>query len=250
MPVTTAHAAITTSEKAGRVGRRAADDLARAFGLERVARDAVDPAQPTLIVTRRGLRLRREGRDAAWHPGMEHVWRVSWQDHPLVRAAGLQPGDRVLDLTLGLGHDARFVAAYTGAPVLAVERVVPLFLLASEGLAAAGDAVDCVLADAWELLPTIADDSFDVVLVDPMFPPREGASHSFDLLRGLAADDTLDAARVAEARRVARRCVVAKQHIYDDLGARLGADVVHRRQHRSAAWAVWSAERAGAGGAP
>lgn len=118
----------------------------------------------------------------------------------LARAAGLGGGRtrRVADATAGLGRDA-FVLASLGASVTLIERVPEVHALLGEGLARARDAggeaaataarMTLLLGDARDLLPGL---SVDVVLVDPMHPPRRNTAlvkKEMRLLRDLVGPD-------------------------------------------------------------
>ncbi|TNF06473.1 MAG: SAM-dependent methyltransferase [Gammaproteobacteria bacterium] len=132
----------------------------------------------------------------------------------IAKAVGLaQKGfkPRVLDLTAGLGRDG-FVLASLGAEVTLVERHPVVFALLSDGLNRARDTANRD-ADA-ELLGILdrmhaeqsesasylqnlsADQSPDVIYLDPMFPPREKSGkvkkemQLFHQLVGMEAEDS------------------------------------------------------------
>ena len=98
----------------------------------------------------------------------------------LPKACGLSKGQtpRIVDATAGLGRDS-FLLASLGAEVTLIERSKHMHRLLEDGLARAQDAgaafrviinrMTLVHGDAREVLPTL---STDVVLVDPMHPPR------------------------------------------------------------------------------
>ena len=100
--------------------------------------------------------------------------------HPLVRAAGIRK-DRVpsiVDATAGLGRDA-FLLASAGAMVTLIERSVEVHALLRDALArAASESAELaevagrmtlIHGDARHLLPGLKP---DVVIIDPMHPPR------------------------------------------------------------------------------
>jgi len=136
----------------------------------------------------------------------------------LPRAAGFSKGrtPRVVDATAGLGRDA-FLLASLGAKVTLVERSPEIHALLRDAMTraieAGGGAADAVarmtlvLGDSKALLPDLAA---EVVLVDPMHPPRRGSAlvkQEMRLLRALvgADEDALDlmqAALAAASKRV------------------------------------------------
>ena len=99
----------------------------------------------------------------------------------LVDAAGVHPGDRVLDVAAGTGN-ATLPAARTGATVVAADLAPALVDIGRRATADAGLDVEWHVADA-EALP-FPDASFDVVLscVGVMFAPHHERS-SAELLR-------------------------------------------------------------------
>ena len=99
----------------------------------------------------------------------------------LPKAAGFTKGrtPSVIDATAGFGRDA-FLLASLGAEVTLIERSVDVHAMLEEGLerarCAGGQVADIVarmtllFGDAKELLAGL---SADVVVVDPMHPPRK-----------------------------------------------------------------------------
>jgi SAM-dependent methyltransferase len=93
----------------------------------------------------------------------------------LVRACGVRPGQRVLDVAAGSGN-AAIPAAAAGAQVIASDLTPELFDAGRAIAARRGVEVEWVEGDA-EALP-FPDDSFDVVMscVGAMFAPRHQAT--------------------------------------------------------------------------
>ena len=141
--------------------------------------------------------------------------------HPLVRAAGIKR-DRVpsiVDATAGLGRDA-FLLASAGAMVTLIERSPEVHALLKEaltGAAAESSELADVIArmtlvhgDAKDCLPDIKP---DVVIVDPMHPPRRNTALVKKEMRQLSAivgadEDADELMRIALAS--ARERVVLK----------------------------------------
>ena len=98
----------------------------------------------------------------------------------LPKAAGLKPGinPHIIDATAGLGRDA-FLLASLGATVTMIERSTEMHALLHDGMAQALDAggvtaeiisrMKLIHGDAIQLLPSLSP---EIVLVDPMHPPR------------------------------------------------------------------------------
>ena len=134
----------------------------------------------------------------------------------LLEAAVLRPGDAVLDATLGLGRDALVVAGAVGpnGRVLGVEASPELAALTAAGLARhpseAARRVEVRAGDAGEMLASLRQHSFDVVLFDPMFRFAGAEGPGFDLVRRLGDPRPLSPEVLERARRVARRWVVVK----------------------------------------
>lgn len=172
-----------------------------------------------------------------FHPGMLKVRLHNCQrghEDPLLRAMALRPGDSVLDCTLGRATDAGVCAfgVGPGGRVLGLERSRVLAELTIDGLRHYEDAsarltlllrrIEARCADYNTYLPTCADRSFTVVYFDPIFHDPLEASQSMAPLRALADPAPLGATALAEARRVAGRCVVVKQRKGTPLWAELG----------------------------
>ena len=160
-------------------------------------------------------------------------------DH-LVRAMQLAPGDEVLDCTLARASDAilcAYVVGETGR-VVGLEKVPVIAYLTIEGLrtghfvsnrfTALMRRVDARCADHNDFLPACEDASFDVVYFDPVFHAPITESLSMADLRALAHKEGVTPGAVAEAQRVARRCVVIKQRGGTGLWRQLGVTQVHR----------------------
>jgi 16S rRNA (guanine1516-N2)-methyltransferase len=139
----------------------------------------------------------------------------------LPRAAGFTNGKTpsIVDATAGLGRDG-FLLASLGASVTLVERSPEVYALLRDALertrAAGPDFAEIVgrmtlvHGDAKDILPTLNP---EVVLVDPMHPPRKNSAlvkKEMRVLRNLvgADPDALDLMRVALA--CAQKRVVLK----------------------------------------
>jgi hypothetical protein len=155
----------------------------------------------------------REGASCFVEPGLLKMKLQRGADHPMLRAVRGADArvETILDGTLGLAHDAVFLAAALDAQVRGVEKSLPLALLLEEGLPRlartlpAAGRVTVEHDDTLTVLQRAAPRSVDVVFLDPMMTREKGSSGTFGALRAFAwperASDTLIAAAVAVARR-------------------------------------------------
>lgn len=170
--------------------------------------------RPGLVLNGGGLCLKTPGeRPAPWHPGLAHL-RLKHARDTVAHLMDLQPGEEVLDATLGMGHDA-LVLSHSGARVLALEICAPLAWYALEGLAQhshAGRRVAVRRADHHFWLADAAPRSVDHVYLDPMFPPAVAGTNTNLAPHRAAAPrgSRVPRATLAHALRVARRTVVMK----------------------------------------
>lgn len=241
--------AIVTTAPSGDPGE--AGELARRFGLraeERAGRPlhrliAEARGAPVLVLSARQADLHQGGRSFRASAGMAflRVLRArKGEIDPLVAAARLEPGDRVLDATLGLGGDALVAAHATGTTVVGLEKDGLLAAFTQAGLrrlqkhgSEPGRLVEVIHADHREWLAKQPAHSFEVVLLDPMFRTAGDAGPLFDLLRLNADHAPLDRETLAQARRVARRGVLVKDAAPGFELHRLG--LTPRQTRRSAA---------------
>jgi SAM-dependent methyltransferase len=108
------------------------------------------------------------------YPSMVETWLTPLGPR-LVDAAGIQAGQRVLDVAAGTGN-ASIPAAQRGAAVVASDLTPELLVAGELRAATAGVDLEWVVADA-EALP-FADASFDVVMsaIGVMFAPYHQAA--------------------------------------------------------------------------
>ncbi len=187
--------------------------LAEWFGFELWTTRPLPADRGGLVLTAGGPRLQVPGLPATpWHPGFT-PWRLSrGADDALVRATGARPGRRIVDATLGFGHDALVLRA-AGADVVGIECRPALAYLTWSGHASqrVGPPLALRLGDFRDVLPSLPADSADVVYFDPMFPTEStGPNPTWAPVRAAACHDRLDEAGFAAARRVATERIVLK----------------------------------------
>ncbi len=230
---------VSTSRKARAATIDTARSRAATWKLPFVERDdqptsaLLSDGQTALLFTNRELLLASTSGQLTFHLGTAYIRLQSLargEHDPLVRAAEVMPGDRVLDTTFGLGRDARVIAHACGPAghVVGVESSAALFHLSNEGLLRGADhspdaaPIELVHGDALAHLTSSRSSSFDIVLIDPMFDEPTTSDAGFALLRAVADPTPLTEQWVSEARRVARRWVVVKaarsQPWFDNVG--------------------------------
>ncbi len=185
---------------------------------------------------------------------VRRIGKPNQDEDVLVRLCELQPGDSVLDGTLGLGSDALICARVVGPKgrVIGVEASLPLFVLASEGLKRDppfpdSAAIDVRRGTALEVLRSLESHSLDCVIFDPMFDLPKASTPSFNMLRRYASHEPLDEVTLAEARRVAKRWVVVKSGRYGKEFDRLGLTPLNLTRFKPLVWARVAPSPAGRG---
>lgn len=210
-------------------------------------------APPILLVTDRELRYHLPGGDTLFfHPSTALIRckrLLRGEADVMLEVSGAAEGDTVIDCTAGLGSDAIVFAAGVGPQgrVVALESEPAIALLLREGLAAYTSGVaelDAAMrrikvrtVDHLAYLRTLPDRCADIVYFDPMFRRPIGESSSIAPLRPIANDSEIAPETIAEARRVARKRIVLKEHRDSREFERLGFER-HARGHTKIAYGV------------
>ncbi|SFL84553.1 Putative SAM-dependent methyltransferase [Paenibacillus sp. 1_12] len=165
---------------------------------------------------------------------------VNGEHDPLMELSAIQPGDRVLDCTAGLGSDALVYsfAVQGNGEVVALESEPVPYLMLRQGLKAydsdipgmneAMHRIQVIQMDHSEYLLREPDNAFDVVYLDPMFRQPIHESSSISAIRVLANSRPVSEQTIKEALRVARRAVIMKEHRGSDEFVRLGFEEIKR----------------------
>ncbi|WP_410510957.1 class I SAM-dependent methyltransferase [Paenibacillus sp. BR2-3] len=194
--------------------------------------------QEVLVVLQEAVRLLRPGLPPLqFHPSMGFVRAkrvLKGESDPMLEAAGMEPGDSVLDCTAGLGTDSLLFAVYGGenSEITALESSLPLYGLLLEGMShytsgqekvnAALRRIKVVYSDHLHYLKDQQDNSVDIVYFDPMFRQPLTDSAAISPLRQFANGAALSPESVAEAVRVARKAVLLKEKSLSGEFGRLG----------------------------
>ncbi|MDQ0217982.1 hypothetical protein ELQ35_10975 [Peribacillus cavernae] len=146
------------------------------------------------------------------------------EEDPYIFTAGIETGSSVLDCTLGLGADAivaSFVAGEYGT-VEGIEESPLLSYVVKRGLEewqSGNEIIDHALrrvkvrpSNHLDVLKSCSDANFDVVYFDPMFEKSITESDGLRSLTHFASGHDLSEEIIEEAKRVAGRRVVLKDH--------------------------------------
>jgi 16S rRNA G966 N2-methylase RsmD len=160
---------------------------------------------------------------------------------PFIEAAGFTEGMSLLDCTMGLGSDsivASFVAG-KGGRILAAEGNRYLHFIVKKGLQS-WNSEKMEMNDAMrrielrhttyqELLKKLPVNTVDVVYIDPMFEEIITESNGIEALRELALYGGLTKDVILEAKRVAKKRIVLKDHYKSKRFSELGFQVIKRK---------------------
>ena len=194
------------------LARAIADRLPNGFAL---VPDAVPHVGWHLFVDRDGLMLKQDGGEhfRLSDAPPEHHRRS--RRSALARACDAGPGLRVLDATAGWGADA-LVLARLGCRVRMLEADARVFAMLDDRLRRSGVDAATEWADARRWLRAADGQRYDVVYLDPMFPPRNKTalpSRPLQVLREIVGEVQPDASEllVLARRRALSRVVVKRR---------------------------------------
>jgi ubiquinone/menaquinone biosynthesis C-methylase UbiE len=172
-----------------------------------------------------------------FHPNLAMIRAkriIKGEEEPFIQATKLKEGMTVLDCTLGLASDGIIASMAVGANgyVTGIEGNQLLYFLAKEGLASFSSGIkdfdeamrriEVISGDHYAYLLQAETDSIDVVYFDPMFHSAVDTSNGINSIRGQAVTTDITTDVIAEAKRVARRRVVLKDHWKSERFVRLG----------------------------
>jgi len=179
------------------------------------------------------------GKTFHFHPGSAvlrfKTMQATQKPDPLLEAAQIREGDKILDCTLGLGSDAIIASLAAGkdGKVVGLEHSSLLYALVKRGLKKwkgpiapaikeAMTRIEVINADCRQFLASCPEKSFDVVYFDPFFEQTIPESQGMQLLRMLGKNTPLTAGVIAQALRAARRRVVIKERRGSPVFSQLG----------------------------
>lgn len=143
---------------------------------------------------------------------------------PFIDACQLSTGMSILDCTMGLASDsivASFIVGNTGK-VIAIEANPYLHYIVKNGLTQwrseieemnhAMRRIETNHADHLEFLKGLPDHYVDIVYFDPMFEDAILSSDGISGLRQFASYSSLNEGLISEAKRVAKKRIILKDH--------------------------------------
>ena len=238
---------VTTAGRTDQALDRKAEQIAAKLGLPFACRNKrsvsvfLKECENVLVVGKQALELygRSSKEPYFFHPNlaMVRVKRLAaGKNDAFIDAAGLKKGDSLLDCTLGFASDsiaASFVVGETGR-VTGIEGSRILSYMAETGLRswegqfpemeAAMRRIEVIASNHYDYLLACPDKSVDVVYFDPMFEEGIEESTAMRTISGFAVFTDINADIITEAKRVARRKVVMKDHFRSKKFAQLGFD--------------------------
>lgn len=235
---------ITTSYRKNPLILEKVYELANKYNLRYVPRNKNTLKQlikrhqcPVILVTDKHIRYVTEHSEIFFHPNFAQVRSKRIDDHQpdaLIEVSGLKYGMSILDCTLGLGSDSLIASQVVGdkGTVIALESNPIMHLITSEGLryypflskllSDAAKRIEIHHQHAYEYLKSLDDDTFDVVYFDPMFDSNIKEETPLNDVKKIADYHALDKQTISEAERVAKKCVIMKNHYLSDTFKELG----------------------------
>ncbi|OZM57424.1 hypothetical protein CIB95_08170 [Lottiidibacillus patelloidae] len=162
------------------------------------------------------------------------------ESDPFLEVTELNPGNSFLDCTLGLASESILASYLVGeyGIVRGVEGNRFLAYLVANGLKqwetkipSMDDAmkrINVINENYESYLPTLADNSFDVVYFDPMFDTSIIESDGIKGVKQLAIYETISENAIKQAKRVAKKRVVLKDHWQSTRFQHFGFKVIKR----------------------
>ena len=170
-----------------------------------------------LFVDNGGLMLRKGRRGSFRLSDAASDRRRRSRNSALARACSAGRGLRVLDATAGWGTDG-FALAGLGCHVRMLETHPQVFAMLDDRLRRSGMRASTEWTDARERMRGADAERYDIVYLDPMFPPRNKTAlpaRPLQVLREIVGGEAPDVAELlALARGCARSRVVMKQRAH------------------------------------
>lgn len=245
---------LTTAGRTDKESVQYAHDLAHQLAIPFVARrkrslkatQEAENGDDCIVYGKNRLELHRFNGEEPFffHPNlaMVRIKRImNGESDPYLDAGNISVGSTVLDCTLGLGADAivaSFAVGQNGKVVALEDNRFIAFLVAlglktwedgEDGILEAMRRIEVKQIHHYEALKQLADHSVDVVYFDPMFDDSIIESKGIRELTHLASTYSLSEKTIQEAKRVARKRVVLKDHFRSPRFEQFGFNVKKRK---------------------
>jgi 16S rRNA (guanine1516-N2)-methyltransferase len=190
-----------------------------------------------------------------FHPNMaaQRILRIRrGEPDRLISCARIEAGDTVVDATLGLGADSLVLSAAVGenGQVISLESedvLFQLFRFAKEhgnekypDIVPYLSRIHVILANHNEWLKRQKPNSVDVVYFDPMFQSPQTNSAGLLPIRPFADRAPLSESAFFHATRIARKCVVVKEHTHAKVFRQFHLQA--NKTYSSISYGVWNKE--------
>lgn len=239
------NASLDTELKAKRLAKELSCQFIgrKTFSLSQLKRRFGD--EEVLVVDYEGLKfVQSNGLVLFFHPNLAKIRLTSMlkgSKDRMLEAAGAQPGDSVLDCTMGLATDAIMFSFAVGrlGEVTALESEIVPYILAKEGLKnyRSGIAeldksmrrIQVIHSNHLDYMRNLPTKSVDIVYFDPMFRQLD-KTVALIPLRGIANSQEISKEAILEAKRISRKAVVLREHQTSGEFERLGLQPVLTRR--------------------
>lgn len=192
-----------------------------------------------VVIGKQGIELHNKDSQEPYffHPNvaMIRAKRILKGEHdPFIEVSGLKAGDSFLDCTLGYGSDSIIASLIVGesGKVIGVESSTILAYIVKEGLQSwnsqnqqinlAMRRVEVVNSNHFDVLKRMPTKSIDVIYFDPMFEESITESNALQAMSFHCNHETITADTIKEAKRVARKKIVLKDHFRSERFQMLG----------------------------
>lgn len=220
------------------------NELVQRYGLTYVARKKSTLLylfrrykSPVIIVTSARVIYATEKGQIYFHPNLAQVRSKRLENgetDALISVSGLTEGMRFLDCTMGLGSDSLIASQVVGSKgsVVALESSSVIHMIVKMGmrfypfenksLALAASRIKFIHTHYLDYLQQAEDNSFDIVYFDPMFDASIKEDTPLTALEIAADFHPLNLETIIEAKRVAKKYVIMKNHYTSDRFHSLG----------------------------
>ena len=202
------------------------------------------------------LQAKEPDKPLIYHPSMAFVKLKSMLrggNETLITLSRCEAGDTVLDCTAGLCSDTLLFSMTVGeqGKVIALESQRLLYTIVREGLATYETSVQeieqamrrielkCEAHNQY--LAGLDDQSVDIVYFDPMFRQPLHESSAIKAIRTVANPNALALSSIEHAKRVARKCVILKEHSMSEEFERLAIPRTNEVRGNKIAYGAWYA---------